>query len=54
MPSAFFVVRATVADPAKRSEFDQWYRNKHLPDATRSWGVKKAWRFWSLTDPSLH
>jgi hypothetical protein len=54
MTSAFFVLRATVTDPAKRNVFDQWYRNEHLPDATRSWGVKKAWRFWSLTDPSLH
>jgi hypothetical protein len=54
MPSAYFVVRATVTDPARRAAFDTWYRNEHLPDAARSWGVKKAWRFWSLTDPSLH
>jgi len=54
MPSAYFVVRATVADPGKRKAFDSWYQNEHLPDATKSFGVKKAWRFWSLTDPSLH
>lgn len=24
------------------------------PDAVKSFGVTKAWRFWSLTDPSLH
>jgi hypothetical protein len=54
VPSAYFVVRATVTDPERRAAFDTWYRNEHLPDAARSWGVKKAWRFWSLTDPSPH
>jgi hypothetical protein len=54
MPAAFFVVRATVPDPTKRAAFDRWYENEHLPDAARSWGVKKAWRFWSLSDPAVH
>jgi len=54
MSAAFFVVRATVKDPAKRKAFDTWYQNEHLPDAAKSFGVVKAWRFWSLTDPSLH
>jgi hypothetical protein len=54
MPAAFFVVRATVSDPAKRAGFDRWYQNEHLPDAAKSWGVKKAWRFWSLSDPAVH
>jgi len=54
MPAAFFVVRATVTDPAKRAAFDRWYQNEHLPGAAKSWGVKKAWRFWSLTDPAVH
>ena len=54
MPSAYFVVRATVADAARRKAFDEWYRNEHLPDAAKAFGVKKARRFWSLTDPSLH
>jgi hypothetical protein len=54
MPSAFLVVRATVADPAKRAAFDAWYANTHLPDAAKSFGVTKAWRFWSLSDPSVH
>ncbi len=40
MPAVFFVVRATVADPAKRAAFDQWYQTEQLPDAVRSWGVK--------------
>jgi hypothetical protein len=54
MPSAYFVVRATVADPAKRAAFDEWYRNEHLPDAAKTFGVSKAWRFWSASDPALH
>jgi hypothetical protein len=54
MPLAYFVVRATVSDPAKRQAFDDWYSNEHLPDAAKAFGVKKAWRFWSLTDPLLH
>lgn len=54
MPAAFFVVRATVPDPTKRAAFDRWYQNEHLPDAAKSFGAKKAWRFWSLTDPSIH
>jgi hypothetical protein len=54
MPAAYFVVRATVADAAKRKTFDAWYSREHLPDATRSFGVTKAWRFWSATDPSQH
>jgi hypothetical protein len=54
MPAAFFVVRATVADPAKREAFGEWYSREHLPDAAKAFGVKEAWRFWSLTDPSLH
>ena len=54
MPAAFFVVRATVPDPAKRAAFDVWYSKEHLPDAAKSFGVVKAWRFWSLADPSLH
>jgi hypothetical protein len=54
MSAAFFVVRATVTDPARRKAFDTWYQNEHLPDAAKSFGVVKAWRFWSLTEPSLH
>ncbi|SDS01615.1 hypothetical protein [Bradyrhizobium canariense] len=54
MPTAYFVVRATVSDPAKRKAFDTWYSREHLPDATKSFGVTKAWRCWSLTDPSQH
>jgi hypothetical protein len=54
MPAVVFIVRATVADPAKRAAFDAWYSREHLPDATKSFGATKAWRYWSLTDPGLH
>jgi hypothetical protein len=54
MPAAFFVVRATVADPAKRKAFNEWYHREHLPDAVKAFGAKKARRFWSVSDPSVH
>ena len=54
MPKAYFVVRATVPDPAKRAAFDAWYSREHLPDAVKSFGAEKAWRYWSVSDPSLH
>jgi hypothetical protein len=54
MPSAYFVVRATVADPARRAAFDTWYSKEHLPDAAKAFGARKAWRFWSVSDPALH
>jgi hypothetical protein len=54
MAPAFFVVRATVVDPARRKPFDEWYHREHLPDAVKAFGAAKAWRFWSLTDPALH
>jgi hypothetical protein len=54
MPAAIFVVRATVSDPARRQAFDAWYSREHLPDAVKSFGAVKAWRYWSDTDPSLH
>ena len=54
MPAAFFVVRAIVTDPDKRAAFDKWYETEHLPDAVKAFGVSKAWRCWSLDDPSLH
>ena len=54
MPAAIFIVRSTVADPARRTAFDKWYRDELLPDAVQSFRVKKAWRFWSLSDPAIH
>lgn len=50
----FLTVRATIADPDKRKAFDDWYHREHLPDAAKTFGAEKAWRFWSVTDPSVH
>jgi hypothetical protein len=54
MPKSYFIVRATIADPARRAAFDDWYRKEHLPDAVKAFGAEKAWRFWSETDPAVH
>jgi hypothetical protein len=54
MPAALFIVRATVTDAARRAALDKWYETEHLPDAIKSFGVKKAWRYWSATEPALH
>lgn len=54
MSKCLFIVRATVADAAKRAAFDAWYRDEHLPDAVKSFGAQKAWRGWSDTDPAVH
>ena len=53
MPT-YFIVRATVADPAQRAAFDAWYAKEHLPDAAKTFGAQKAWRFWSESDPAVH
>jgi hypothetical protein len=54
MPKSYFVVRASVTDPAKRQPFESWYSREHMPDAVKTLGAEKAWRFWGISDPSLH
>jgi hypothetical protein len=54
MPTSLFIVRATIADPARRAAFDDWYRKDHLPWAVKAFGAQKAWRCWSDTDPAQH
>ena len=54
MSGAWLVVRAVVADPGDRADFDTWYRQEHLPDAIRAFSATAAWRGWSSTDPSVH
>ncbi|MGA3399281.1 MAG: hypothetical protein ABSC95_08675 [Acetobacteraceae bacterium] len=51
---AWLVVRAVVADPADRADFDRWYSTEHLPDALRAFAARAAWRGWSRSDPSVH
>jgi len=52
--SAWLMVRAVVADPADRADFDDWYRTEHLPDAMRAFAARAAWRGWSRSDPAVH
>ncbi|HUB15630.1 MAG TPA: hypothetical protein VMB34_27035 [Acetobacteraceae bacterium] len=51
---AWLVVRAVVADPADRADFDHWYRTEHLPDALRGFHAEAAWRGWSQNNPAAH
>lgn len=39
MTNCYFIVRATVSDPARRVAFDAWYSREHLPDAVKSFGA---------------
>jgi hypothetical protein len=41
MPT-FFIVRATVSNPAKRAAFDAGYSKEYLPDAVKSFGAQQA------------
>jgi hypothetical protein len=52
--TAYFVVRAVVADPEDRTAFDHWYRTEHLPDALKAFNAQAATRGWSTIDPSVH
>jgi hypothetical protein len=54
MPKSFLVVRAVVSDETQRAAFEDWYRNEHLAEAIKVFGAEKGWRFWSVTDPSVH
>ena len=54
MAKVFFVVRATVTDPARRAGFDEWYRKDHLRQAVEIFGAENGWRFWSESDPAIH
>ena len=48
------VVRATVPHESKRAAFDAWYSREHLPDAVKSFGCKRAWRYGLANDPAVH
>ncbi len=52
--TAWFMVRAQVADAAVKGEFDRWYRDEHLPDALEAFNARRAWRGWSEVDPTVH
>lgn len=52
--TAYFIVRAMVADAAERDDFDRWYQDEHLPDALKGFNARRAWRGWSSVDPLVH
>lgn len=52
--TAWFMVRAVVADATLRGRFDRWYEQDHLPEAAAAFGADRAWRCWSRTDPAVH
>lgn len=52
--TAYFIVRAQVAEAVEKGEFDRWYQDEHLPDARKAFNAQRAWRGWSELDPSLH
>lgn len=51
---ALLIVRAAVADPADRPDFDRWYDEEHLAEAMASFRADRAWRSWSRIDPASH
>ena len=51
---ALLIVRAEVADPADRPQFDRWYNDDHLRNALATFQADRAWRSWSKTDPTSH
>ena len=51
---SFLVVRSVVQDAAMRPRFDHWYGTDHAPKAGTMLGANRAWRFWSLSDESVH
>lgn len=51
---AYFIVRATVQDPAERNAFDRWYQDEHLPDALACFKARRAFRGWSQVDSNMH
>src|SRR5713226_8037189 len=53
MPKAYLAVRAEVPE-ADRARFDHWYATDHLPWALRVLQARRAWRYWSRTEPALH
>ena len=54
MATAYFVVRAVLAEATDRPRFDRWYATEHLDEAVAAFGARRAWRCWSRTDPNVH
>jgi len=52
--TAYFVVRAQIADANMKNDFDRWYQDEHLPDALKAFNATRAWRGWSQLDDTVH
>ena len=52
--TAYFVVRAQLADKTLREAFDRWYQDEHLADALATFGATRAFRGWSEVDAAVH
>jgi len=52
--TAFLIVRAEMADPDVRDDFDRWYQQEHLPDAIKAFAAVGAWRGWSEVETDVH
>ncbi len=52
--TAYFIVRAKVADATLKDDFDRWYQKEHLPDALKGFNARRAWRGWSTVGPLVH
>lgn len=52
--TAYFIVRAQIADAAVKDAFDRWYQDEHLPDALEAFNARRAWRGWSEVDANVH
>ena len=51
--TAYLIVRAQV-DPSVKDQFDTWYQNEHLPDASKAFSPLSAKRGWSRLEDSVH
>ena len=52
--TAYFIVRAQLADRSLKKEFDRWYGEEHLPDACKAFDARRAFRGWSDADELVH
>lgn len=52
--TAFIWIRSVVPNPDDRKEFDHWYATDHLPLVRSTINISQGWRFWSVSDPSVH
>ena len=52
--TAWFMVRAQIADASMKEAFERWYRDEHLPDALKAFKARRGWRGWSDDEARVH